>query len=469
MKEHKEKVEIIVSKLKKLLQDKKPLKFIHGSTNSTRTQVISNDYNYLDISDLNEVLSVDEEKLVAIAEPGVTMKKLVEATLKKGLMPKVVPEFPNITIGGAFQGAALESTSFKFGQVSDTISEIEVVTAGGETINASPKKNSDLFYGMSGSYGTLGLVTSLKIELIKAKDFVRIFLVPINTSEVVSKIKEISENPFVDFLEAITFSPQESVIIYGRFDIGGRGKKVSFNKTLSDWFYVFAEKHKHAEHVRNYLVKTEDYLFRYDHGAFWAGNYVYEALHLPFNKITRAIFHRFTTTKILYEGLHRSNLSHKYLFQDFYLGSHKVQSFLNFVDKKVRIHPIWLCPILNTTTEQFLSPHYQKEKLLIDVGVWGKIKAETDEGILNINREIMHEVYEQDGRQMFYADVFLTEGEMWKYYDKKKYIELKEKYDPDYKLSEIWKKIHSDPSDNKTRLFPATIETFALVFKGKLD
>jgi FAD/FMN-containing dehydrogenase len=41
------------------------------------------------------------------------MDKLVKATLKYGLVPPVVTEFPGITVGGAIQGAAAETSSFR--------------------------------------------------------------------------------------------------------------------------------------------------------------------------------------------------------------------------------------------------------------------------------------------------------------------------------------------------------------------
>lgn len=41
------------------------------------------------------------------------MDALVEATVKHGLVPPVVPEFPGITVGGAYNGTGGESSSFR--------------------------------------------------------------------------------------------------------------------------------------------------------------------------------------------------------------------------------------------------------------------------------------------------------------------------------------------------------------------
>src|SRR6185503_19422246 len=58
----------------------------------------------IDVSSLNHVLSIDVEKRLCVAEPGVTFAQLVEATLQHGLLPAVVPELEGITVGGAVAG-----------------------------------------------------------------------------------------------------------------------------------------------------------------------------------------------------------------------------------------------------------------------------------------------------------------------------------------------------------------------------
>ena len=50
-------------------------------------------------------------------EPGITMEEMVNYALENGVIPLVVPEFPGISVGGAISGAALESSSFRYGQV----------------------------------------------------------------------------------------------------------------------------------------------------------------------------------------------------------------------------------------------------------------------------------------------------------------------------------------------------------------
>src|ERR1700742_1423618 len=95
-------------------------------------------------------------------------------TLKHGLVPPVVPEFPGITVGGGFAGTAGESSSFRHGFFDKAVVWLEVVLADGEVVTASPTEREDLFRGMAGTFGTLGVVTLFEVRLIPAKEFVEL-------------------------------------------------------------------------------------------------------------------------------------------------------------------------------------------------------------------------------------------------------------------------------------------------------
>ena len=103
-----------------------------------------------------------------------TYEDLVDATLKYNLVPTVVPQLKTITLGGAVSGLGIESSSFKYGLVHETVQELEVLLADGTTVVGSPRENADLFYGFPNSYGTLGYALRLKVKLVPAKQYVRL-------------------------------------------------------------------------------------------------------------------------------------------------------------------------------------------------------------------------------------------------------------------------------------------------------
>src|SRR5262249_14025960 len=127
----------------------------------------------VDVRGLTEILEIDVKNKTCTAEPGVTFVALVRETLKVGLIPRLVPELKTITLGGAVSGCSVESMSFKYGGFHDSCLEYEVLSAQGEVLSCSPQKNPEIFHMIHGSYGTLGILTKLKFQLIEAKPFVK--------------------------------------------------------------------------------------------------------------------------------------------------------------------------------------------------------------------------------------------------------------------------------------------------------
>jgi delta24-sterol reductase len=155
MQAHEDAVAGIVTDLRRFFANRKPYRVYHGSSNSTRTSSASRS-QMVDTSGLKHVLAVDTTKRTALVEPNVPMDALVEATLKHNLIPKVVMEFPGITVGGGFSGTSFESSTFKYGLFECTINWIEIVTPNGEVLKASSAatEHPDLFYAAAGSFGT---------------------------------------------------------------------------------------------------------------------------------------------------------------------------------------------------------------------------------------------------------------------------------------------------------------------------
>jgi FAD/FMN-containing dehydrogenase len=86
----------------------------------------------LDVRGFNHVLNIDTETQSAEIEGMATYEDIVDATLKLGHMPTVIPELKSITVGGAITGTGLEMTSFKYGWVHETILEMDVLTPKGK-------------------------------------------------------------------------------------------------------------------------------------------------------------------------------------------------------------------------------------------------------------------------------------------------------------------------------------------------
>jgi len=97
----------------------------------TRDPVYKEGCKKIDVSMLNGYVKVDIDAKLIYVEPLVSMESLLAATLAHGLVPAVLPEFRNITVGGALSGAGLESTSHRHGQLSDIVEFMDILLGDG--------------------------------------------------------------------------------------------------------------------------------------------------------------------------------------------------------------------------------------------------------------------------------------------------------------------------------------------------
>ena len=133
----------LVKKFKKALTKNNNIGLGKTTSNLFRQRKIEG--QRIDVTNFNQVIKVDTNKGICEVEGMMTYEDLVDETLKKGFIPTVVPQLKTITIGGALTGLGIESSSFKFGLVHETIEEIEILTPEMKIIVCNKKKNRDLF------------------------------------------------------------------------------------------------------------------------------------------------------------------------------------------------------------------------------------------------------------------------------------------------------------------------------------
>lgn len=304
----------------------------------------------MDTSNLNHILECSSKRKTLVCEPNVAMDVLVRETLKRGFIPPVIPEFPGITVGGAFAGTAGESSSFKYGYFDRTVKSIEMILADGEITTASPEcDRKDLFNGSAGALGTLGVLTLLEIELIEANEYVELTYIPVgNSTEALEKIQacvQIKEDAF-DFVEGIQFSAEHGVVCIGRLTEICENTPQRFLGPWDPWFYAHAKGRAISGSKNEPLTDTiplQDYLFRYDRGAFWMGNY-YPLFPFSFlnNRLSCWMCDSFLHTRFLFQSMHLSKRSQRFIIQDLALPSQNAEEFLDYVDVKFGIYPLWL-------------------------------------------------------------------------------------------------------------------------------
>lgn len=118
---------------------------------------------------LMDILGVDAERRVVRCEPLVTVQRLVEALVPQGWIVPIVPEIGDLTVGGLVMGGGIESTSHKYGLWQNICHSYELVLADGSLVTCSREEDPDLFYAIPWSYGTLGFLTAVEIDIVPFK------------------------------------------------------------------------------------------------------------------------------------------------------------------------------------------------------------------------------------------------------------------------------------------------------------
>ncbi|MCJ1251868.1 hypothetical protein MMC30_009106 [Trapelia coarctata] len=454
MDDHKRAVEDISASVRGFYDRKEKFRIYHGSTNSTRGSSKGN--RIVDTSQLSSVLKIDTKRQTALVEPNVSMDRLVEATLRHGLVPPVVMEFPGITVGGGYAGTSGESSSFKHGFFDRTINYVEMVLANGEIVTCSNSEKPDLFYGAAGAVGTLGVTTLVELQLRKVSKYVETTYHPVSSmAEAREKLKQLSsdpESPF-DYIDGILFSRNQGAVITGRLaDNPERSMQIQRFSAASDpWFYL---------HVKNMLtnrtgstteaIPLAEYLFRYDRGGFWVGASAFEYFNVPNTAFTRWWLDDFLHTRMMYTALHASGESKKYVVQDLAVPYDTVEQFVEYTDKAFKIYPLWLCPLRASSTLPTIHPHSYETaadgskipKPMLNVGLWGYGPAQHEE-FVRLNRDLELKLRELGGMKWLYAHTYYTEEEFWQVYDREWYDALRAKYHAT-SLPSVYEKVKVD-------------------------
>jgi Delta24-sterol reductase len=357
-------------------------------------------------------------------------------------------------------GAALESSSHRFGQVSDSCLEYEVILGNGEKRILTESQERELFWALSGSYGTLAFLTLVKMRLISATKSVRLSFKHYSAETI---IPALSAETNCAFKEALLFSPDKAVEIQGEWS---DCKRFSYYpaRPYAAWFYQQVAAQKSGAELH---LPTLDYLFRYDRGAFWMGRYLLsykEALRYFFTRdltqielrlkkigeknsfpsfLFRLLLGWALSSQRLYSIWHhlpKALAENLFFIQDFYLPLECAAQALSFFAATTQLSPIWLCPIKGAETPQFLSPHFGHAHL-INFGLYGIPKKGLPIPQLTAEQESALTAFK--GRKMLYAFSYYQRELFDLLYDAPRYLELRKKFCADLAFLPLYNKISS--------------------------
>ncbi|CAN5264226.1 MAG: FAD-binding oxidoreductase [Nocardioides sp.] len=404
----------------------------------------------LDVSGLTGVVSVDPIAATADVQGMCSYQALVEATVPHGLIPLVIPQLKTITLGGAVTGMGIESTSFRNGLPHESVLEMDIFTGAGDVVTVGP--GDDLFEAFPNSYGSLGYATRLRIRLERVPGWVAVRHLRFDDAEVMAKTfaQIVEDREYdgvrVDGLDGIAFAPGE---LYATLATWTDDPTRSPSDYTGQQIYFRSVQERETD-----LLTMRDYIWRWDTDWFWCSG-AFGAQ----NPLIRRIWPRRLRRSDVYMKLlgldRRFSIADRLdrragrplrerVVQDVEVPIEKLGEFLDWFDRVVAMRPVWLCPLVSTgiadTGRRW--PHYplQPGRLYVNAGFWGTVHVGADRDDAPINRAIEAKLPELDGHKSLYSEAFYDAEVFNTLYDTDGLWAVKQKYDPDNRLSTLYDK-----------------------------
>lgn len=133
----------------------------NGIADSPHTQV--------SLSKLKKLISIDEKAMTATFEGGIRYYELVTQLHEKGYALHNLAGLTDISVvGGCTTGT--HGSGSNNGALATAISGVEICLADGSLVNLSRKDNPDIFDGVIISFGGLGIITKVVLDIEPAYD-----------------------------------------------------------------------------------------------------------------------------------------------------------------------------------------------------------------------------------------------------------------------------------------------------------
>ena len=117
----------------------------------------------IDLSSMRWV-QVDTSRQVAQVSGGSLLGEMDHEAMAMGLVT-TAGTVSHTGVGGLTLGGGFGRLARRFGLALDNVRAVNIVTAGGELLHASPEQNPDLYWGVRGGGGNFGVVTSFEFQL----------------------------------------------------------------------------------------------------------------------------------------------------------------------------------------------------------------------------------------------------------------------------------------------------------------
>jgi FAD binding domain len=140
---------------------------VRSMGHSSNDLVLNEHGNVLCIQKLNSIVEIDEAARTVVVQSGVVLAQLDDALRPHGLGLPVIGDHNHITAGGFASVGGISPASHKQGMFIDNVLELEYVSWDGQLGSCSRATPGDMFFRLLAGTGRFGVITKLKLRLLK--------------------------------------------------------------------------------------------------------------------------------------------------------------------------------------------------------------------------------------------------------------------------------------------------------------
>ncbi len=415
-----------------------------------------NKQKQINTSDLNQILKIDKEYIDC--EATVTVGKVNRKTIPKNRIVPSLPEGDNFTVGGCLGGIALGSNSYIHGFFNNNVIDFDVILGNGEILrDVSQTNHPELYYGIGGTYGTMGIITRVKMKLIGCKPYVKVDYLHHNKFDTFyNEFKGRINKKEDDFIEAFVNGKNDYTIVIANYVDNVDTKEILVTRDKD----IFKQRHMSVyaqianKNKSNYL-RLVDYLERYSFSAFWA-HYLYTPYKIR-DYVSAGLIYATIPKKVIKSN--ELNVNKYFTAASYMVGDYKrdeyvlatdigvplskLESALELSDKMTGTYPLWICPSKDNYHPDKIFCTRRKEmceeNMILDLGIYG-IKNSTIPS-KKVNQAFEKFSFSQGVFKGFFSTCYFEYDEFWNHFDKEKYENLRKKYHADKKFMDVYDKI----------------------------
>ncbi|MDF2181148.1 GNAT family N-acetyltransferase [Neptuniibacter sp. CAU 1671] len=137
---------------------------IGGGRFSMGGQVAHEGSLHIDMRGMDRIIKLDVENRSIVVEAGTRWRTIQSVITNHGLAISVMQTYSDFTVGGSVS-VNCHGRYIGLGPIILTVLFVKIVTHEGELIFASPNENPEIFYGVVGGYGALGVIVEVGLSL----------------------------------------------------------------------------------------------------------------------------------------------------------------------------------------------------------------------------------------------------------------------------------------------------------------